>query len=214
MKILDKKTILLISINILSLIFLIKIIEDVITDDFIVNIDLLLIQSIKLLWNPILNTTMMIITNIISPIGLSVLTTILFLILFHKREYNKSLLLILSLTLGLLSELLIKQIIHRIRPEDNLIFVTGYSFPSGHATMATIFFLILIYTFKDEIKNKILKYCFIVSSIILAVLVCLSRVYLNVHWFSDVLAGFILGIFWTTLLVIILKIYTKKNYIF
>jgi len=110
------------------------------------------------------------------------------------------------MTGGLLFEVLTKVIIHRARPENALIEVSGYSFPSGHATMAIIFFSLLLYSFKDDIKNKALKNIFIASNIIFFLIIGLSRVYLNVHWFSDVLAGFGLGLFWLTLLILIFKI--------
>lgn len=71
--------------------------------------------------------------------------------------------------------------------------------------MATIFFLVFLLAFKDDIKNKYLKYAFIVAVILTFISVGFSRIYLSAHWFSDVLAGFVLGIFWLTLLMLVFK---------
>ncbi|MCA9495893.1 MAG: phosphatase PAP2 family protein, partial [Nanoarchaeota archaeon] len=51
-------------------------------------------------------------------------------------------------------------------------------FPSGHATMAIIFFSLLLYSFKDDIKKKSLKYIFIISNIVIFLLIGTSRIYL------------------------------------
>ena len=181
-------------------------IEDIINGELVTKLDIWLNAKIILLWGPLLNKIIIFITNIVNPTNLFILSIILFGILIYKKKWYYSLLLLFSMTGGLLFEVLTKVIIHRARPENALIEVSGYSFPSGHATMAIIFFSLLLYSFKDDIKNKALKYIFITSNIVLFLLIGLSRIYLNVHWFSDVLAGFALGLFWLTLLILIFKI--------
>jgi len=171
-------------------------------------------SKIVLIWNPLLNKIMIFITNIANPTNLFVLSIILFGFLIYKKKWYCSLLLFFSMMGGLLFELLIKIIVHRARPENALIGASGYSFPSGHAIRAIIFFSLLIYSFKDDIKNISLRYIFIISNIILFLLIGFSRVYLNVHWFSDVIAGFALGLFWLIILILIFKNigYDRKNF--
>ena len=181
-------------------------IEDVMDGELITKLDVWLNAKIVLLWNPLLNKIMIFITNIASPTNLFILSLILFGILIYKKKWYYSLLLFFSMIGGLLFEVLIKLIMHRARPENALIEVSGYSFPSGHATMAIIFFSLLLYSFKDDIKNKSLKYIFIISNIVFFLLIGTSRVYFNVHWLSDVLAGFGLGLFLLTLLILIFKV--------
>jgi len=192
-------------LNIFSLYLFSKMIEDVIDGELVTKLDVWLNAKIVLLWNPLLNKIMTFITNIASPLHLFILSLILFGVLMYKKKWYYSLLLLFSMIGGLLFETLTKFIIHRARPENALIEVSGYSFPSGHATMAIIFFSLFLYSFKDDIKNKALKNIFIISNIILFLLVGLSRLYLNVHWFSDVLAGYGLGLFLLTLLILVLK---------
>jgi len=192
-------------LNIFSLYFFSKMIEDVVNMELVTNFDLWINSKIVLLWGPSLNKIMLFITNIASSYHLFILSIILFGILVYKKKWYHSLLFLFSMILALLSELLIKLIIQRARPENALINVSGYSFPSGHATMAIIFFSLLLYSFKDDIRNEALKKSFIAANIVLFLLIGFSRVYLNVHWFSDVIAGFSLGLFWLTLLILMFK---------
>ncbi len=178
-------------------------VEDVVNRENIIELDILVNTKMIMLQNDLLNKIMIFITNIVSPVNLFILSLILFWVLIHKKRWYNSLLLIFSLISGLLAELLIKLFVHRVRPENALLNVSGYSFPSAHATMAIIFFSLVIYSFKDDIKNKTLKYIFITSNIILFLLIGFSRIYLNVHWISDVIAGFSLGLFFITFLILI-----------
>ncbi len=196
----------LLILNIFSLYLFSKMIEDVIDGELITKLDIWFNAKMVLLWNPLLNKIMIFITNIVSPLYLFLLSLILFGVLIYKKKWYYSLLLLFSMMGGLLFELLTKLIIHRARPENALIEVSGYSFPSGHATMAIIFFSLFLYSFKDDIKNKFLRYVFVISNILLFLLIGLSRIYLNVHWLSDVLAGFGLGLFWLTLLILVFQI--------
>jgi len=180
-------------------------IEDVLDGELITKIDAWIHSHTIYLWNPGWEKIMVFITNIASVWSLFILSAILFLTLLYKKKWYYSLLFLLSMIGGLLFEFLIKLIIHRPRPEDALVTVSGYSFPSGHATMSLLFFSVLLYAFKDDIKNKILRNVFITSNIIAFLLIGFSRIYLNVHWLSDVLAGFSLGLFWLTLLILIFQ---------
>ena len=92
---------------------------------------------------------------------------------------------------------LMKDIFRRTRPTDPLIKnVTGFSFPSGHSFSAFTFFGILIYIiWKSEIK-KHWKYLSSIILILFATSTAFSRVYLHVHYPSDVIAGFCLSMLW------------------
>ncbi len=193
------------ALNLFSLYIFAKMVEDVIGMELITKLDVWLNQKMLLLWSSPLNEIMILITNIASPVNLFLFSLILFVVFVIKKKWYHMTLLVTGMTGGVLLELLLKFLMHRERPINALIDVSGYSFPSGHTTMATIFFALLIYAFKDDIKNKICKILFMFSMTLTFLLVGLSRVYLNVHWFSDVIAGFALGMFWLTLLVLIFK---------
>ena len=115
-------------------------------------------------------------------------------------------LLAMSLIGGKLIQMLIKAVINRARPENSLIAADGYAFPSGHATMAIIFFSLLVYSFKDDIRDIYLKNSFILANVIIFLLIGFSRIYLNVHWLSDVIGGYALGMFVLTYMILMLKV--------
>jgi undecaprenyl-diphosphatase len=103
-------------------------------------------------------------------------------------------------TIGLSSTgllFLFKDIFKRQRPLDPLVHsVSGFSFPSGHSFSAFTFFGLLTYIiWKTDIEN-IWKWLLSVLFISLAALIATSRVYLHVHYASDVIAGFCLSTIW------------------
>ena len=104
----------------------------------------------------------------------------------------------------------IKQIIKRPRPIGiNLIKEGGYSFPSGHSTTSMAFYGLLIYLIYKYVNNKIFKTILIVLLSLIILLIGTSRIYLGVHYASDVLAGFVLGLLF--LLVFIPTAFANKK---
>lgn len=192
--------------NISSLYFFCKMIEDVINREWVTRLDVWINSKMESLWNPSLTNIMLFITRITDPPHLIVLSAVLLGVLVIRKKRYYSLLLFFSMVFGTISGLLVKSIIERPRPANTFVIAEGPSFPSGHAVIAIIFFSLLLYVFKDDVKNRVLRYIFIIANIVLFILIGCSRVYLNVHWFSDILAGFSLGLFWLTLLILIFKI--------
>lgn len=99
-----------------------------------------------------------------------------------------------SLVVNVLINQGIKTLVKRERPINSLIHVGGFSFPSGHAMVSMAFYGMLICLFYKLIKNKKLKYSLMVFCSVLILLIGFSRVYLGVHYFSDVLVGFFVSI--------------------
>ena len=148
-----------------------------------------------------------IITNIGGTIIIAVVT-ILSLFIFRKKKIDICIILNL-LGIFILNNLLIKNIIVRNRPTGiNIIEENGYSFPSGHTAISTVVYGYLIYLIYNYVSNKKLKYVLISTLSIIILVVGLTRIYLGVHYTSDVLGGYLLGISY-----LIMFTYVTRNYI-
>ena len=132
------------------------------------------------------------ITNFGGAIFLAVLTIILF-ILIKNKKIGVSIFSNLAIITAL--NQLLKNILQRPRPtEYRIIEETGYSFPSGHSMISMAFYGYLVYLIYKYVKNKYVKWT---SMVLLSLLICsigISRIYLGVHYTSDVLGGFLISI--------------------
>lgn len=103
----------------------------------------------------------------------------------------------------------IKIIIKRDRPNIlRLIKIGEYSFPSGHAMISMGVYGYLIYLIYKKIKNPYIKYLGIIILSLLIILIGISRIYLGVHYFSDVVAGYTLSLIY---LIIFIRVRRKYN---
>jgi len=106
----------------------------------------------------------------------------------------------------------LKMFFNRQRPDIPLLGkVPGLSFPSGHAFMSFAFFGLLIYVINKQVENKWLRYLLIILCLCLIVIIGLSRVYLRVHYASDVMAGIAIGLIWLVVSLGILNYIEKKR---
>jgi undecaprenyl-diphosphatase len=142
------------------------------------------------------------------PLLAASLVTAFFLFILHYRKYS---ILLLSAMAGdtVLVEFF-KTIIASPRPLNGIIVETGYSFPSGHTTSSVVLFGILGYiTWRQlkKVKVKVLAAGLYVSEV---GVVGFDRIYLNVHWFSDVLGALFLGAFWVAFCVWMFKLFDTQ----
>lgn len=136
------------------------------------------------------------VAKVITQLGgaIFLITLTIILILFIK---NKKIGISIFSNLAIITVLnqVLKRILQRPRPtEFRIIEETGYSFPSGHSMVSMAFYGYLIYLIYKYVKNKYLKW---ISIILLSILICfigISRIYLGVHYTSDVLGGFFISI--------------------
>lgn len=106
-----------------------------------------------------------------------------------------------------LSNLALKQVINRARPDaTHLVAVETLSYPSGHAMGAIAFYGFLIYLFYNFKMNTWLKSSIILIFGFLILAIGISRIYLGVHYPSDVIGGFIAGFIWIIFCIILFQI--------
>lgn len=126
--------------------------------------------------------------------GLVLVIIVILMFIFLKNKKHSLLALINLVTITILNNIL-KIIVQRPRPSGyNLINEKSNSFPSGHSMISTAFYGLLIYLIYRNIKDKKTKYFLITILFIIIILICISRVYLGVHYLSDILAGFFFSI--------------------
>lgn len=102
--------------------------------------------------------------------------------------------------------LLLKQLFQRKRPLSPLLKAAkGLSFPSGHAIMAVTFYGLLIYILQHSVAVDWIKWIATILIVVLILLIGFSRVYLRVHYASDVAAGFVIGLLWLIISLAVLK---------
>ena len=132
----------------------------------------------------------------ITYIGNTIPVFIIIIILMMFLNNKNRILLGSSMVITLLINQTIKYIIRRPRPpiEERLITQGGYSFPSGHSMMSLCLYGVLIYLTWTNIKDKRIKFLIISLLSLLILLIGISRIYLRVHYPSDVIAGFLLTI--------------------
>ncbi len=155
---------------------------------------------------PITTTIFKFITNLGGVITVLVVTLCI-LVFIKEKKYG--IYVTINLVVITLINQILKNIIQRPRPtEFRIIDEVGYSFPSGHSMVSMAFYGFLIYLTYKNVQNKYLKWisCIILS--ILIILIGISRIYLGVHYASDVIGGFCFSIGY---LIIFTKIIKKDS---
>ena len=170
-------------------------------------IDMLIFDKIKPRVSTINNKIMLFITflgkhQFLIPANL----ILIFYFLLVKRQTWFSIRVITIAISSLVLMLLLKQLFQRKRPLSPLLKAAkGLSFPSGHAIMAVTFYGLLIYILQHSITIDWLNWLLTILVVVLIFLIGFSRIYLRVHYPSDVAAGFIIGLLWLLISLAVLK---------
>lgn len=148
-------------------------------------------------------TFFLIITSLSSPLVLIVMSLLL---LITNKDHKLSLLVILNLLLSTIGNTILKGIFLRERPSDfPLIDETGYSYPSGHSMISMAFYGFLIYIIWQTNWSKKAKIIFSICLGLIIFLIGCSRIYLRVHYPSDVVAGFAISFVYLCIFIHIIK---------
>ena len=159
--------------------------------------------------NQPLTVIMRAITNFGEPYFL-IAITLLSIICIKDKKIGLWIALNLIISAGL--NILLKNLIQRPRPEGyRLIQENGYSFPSGHSMVSMAFYGLIVYLIWKKVKNPKERYILCTICAILPILIGFSRIYLGVHYASDVLAGLLLSLSYIIIFTTIIKPYVEKN---
>lgn len=125
---------------------------------------------------------------------LAAATGLLALLFLSRKRYEFLGLLLGGIGIGAVVLLALKYLFGRERPPGaDLWGMSTHSFPSWHVFMGTVFWFIIGYVLTHGDRER--KYLWVVPGIVIS-LIAFSRIILSVHWFSDIVAGFLLGLFW------------------
>lgn len=164
----------------------------------IVKIDNNLAQSLYLIRTPAMAKVFYTITNFADQITIGILFFISIIYLYFKKEVAYLYALIVTFIGAEGSAFLIKIFINRARPGASIAYYLegSKSFPSGHSTIAMAFFGFVTYYLIHHISERNTKSAVILFGVILIGLIGFSRLYLGVHFLSDVIGGFLIGSLW------------------
>ncbi len=123
-------------------------------------------------------------------------------LLLYNRTFS-ALILVFGLLGGQGLVFLLKEVLNRPRPAplfDHLVLESA-SFPSAHAFVAVVFYGLVVYFLLDTLGNLQARFYLVLGGSFLALVIGVSRLYLGVHWLSDVIGGFLLAAVWLSFLI-------------
>jgi membrane-associated phospholipid phosphatase len=189
------------------------ILQDYIGQEPLIQSDLRIINLAQMFRTPVSNQVMLFITYLGSWQIVFLGAFFICLILFLRKRWYHLWTFIISVGGGEILVWIIKNLVERPRPPliNALAPETSFSFPSGHSFVALSFYGLLFYYLFRIFKSKILKFISVFFGATLILSIGISRIYLGVHWPSDVLASFAVGSAWLTTLITIIEIKKKYN---
>ncbi|MBI0577054.1 phosphatase PAP2 family protein [Neobacillus cucumis] len=185
-----------------------------ISDEKIGHFDSMVISAVQGLETPGLTKVMKLFTFIGSTRVVIILSLVLLFFLYKILYHRLELILFVSVIAGagILNGVL-KQFFQRTRPNlHRLIEISGYSFPSGHAMSAFAFYGVLAFLLWRHISTRIGRTILIIVSCFMILAIGISRIYLGVHYPSDIIGGYFASGFWLTAAIWVFQFYKEKRY--
>lgn len=179
----------------------------------IVQFDSTIINSVQGLESPALTAIMKFFTFIGSTKIVVILSILIIYFLYKVLHHRLELILFIAVIAGTpIINSILKSIFHRARPEfHRLIEIGGYSFPSGHAMNAFSVYGILAFLLWRHIATRTGRTLLIIFSIFMILMIGISRIYLGVHYPSDIIGGYFASGFWMTTTIWFFQWYVERQ---
>ena len=144
--------------------------------------------------------------------GIWVIAVVLVVRFAWQRRWSAVLILLLVVVGAQILNDLLKALFHRTRPEPVVGFIgaQGFSFPSGHAMVSAAFYFYLVYL-TWRLVHGWWRGVLIGGMVVLVLLIGLSRLYLEVHYLSDVVAGYLAGFLWTDAVILGNRVVSERS---
>ncbi|HHL0705089.1 TPA: phosphatase PAP2 family protein [Streptococcus agalactiae] len=153
------------------------------------NITSAFFQSIR---NPDLTNLMMIISTVVSPLTTSLIALVILGYQYFLNQRIAVWLFMLFFGTNALA-LLLKDIIARHRPMNQLVFDSGYSFPSGHTISTFLLMILVLVVARQRLRRVLSQVVFVIFALVILASVIFSRLYLENHFLTDILGSLLLG---------------------
>ena len=164
--------------------------------------------------NPAFSAFLLAVSQMHNLVGVGFFTLLLAFVLARRRKWYWVFSLGLAMGGGMLLNLALKQLFHRDRPtwDDPLISLSSYSFPSGHTAGATLFYGFLALYVISHVKELPWRVVVVAAAVAMVALVAFARMYLGVHYPSDVLAAMSASTAWLVVSLGGVRLYLKKRH--
>ncbi|HGK7077780.1 TPA: phosphatase PAP2 family protein [Streptococcus agalactiae] len=153
------------------------------------NITSAFFQSIR---NPDLTNLMTIISTVVSPLKTSLIALVILGYQYFLNQRIAVWLFMLFFGTNALA-LLLKDIIARHRPMNQLVFDSGYSFPSGHTISTFLLMILVLVVARQRLRRVLSQVVFVIFALVILASVIFSRLYLENHFLTDILGSLLLG---------------------
>ncbi|MGG1554545.1 phosphatase PAP2 family protein [Paenibacillus ferrarius] len=186
----------------------------IISDEKITNFDQTVISFIQSFEHPTITRIMKVFTFIGGGVPVGIITVISVLFLYKVLNHRMELVLLIGVTIGsAMINTVLKEIYHRSRPViHRIIEETGFSYPSGHSMAAFSLYGVLAFLLWRHIKTSLGRTLLIIISSLMILLIGVSRIYLGVHYPTDVLGGFLASGSWLTIAIWFYQWFQEKRW--
>jgi undecaprenyl-diphosphatase len=168
-----------------------------------IGIDYNILHAVHSFASPVLDRFFIFITNLGSAEFIIIATLMILAYLLYKHQRQNALILAASVSGAAITNFVLKALVHRTRPSlwHQVITETGYSFPSGHAMLSSALILSVVFI----IWKTRFRWVGVIIGAILIGLIGLSRVYLGVHFPTDIVAGWSVSFVWVFIVLVVTK---------
>lgn len=205
------KNILFLLVYMISGLILVIIIEGLTSGTALIPLNTVIERAVVHMRTPSLTTVLVAVTRLGNPFVLSSVTVFIAVLLVMRKHVYDATLFVVALVIAIVSLTVLKDTFQITRPGSEIIDVNGWSFPSGHATVATAFFFMLTHSFFGRMKTSRGRVILILGSILGATLICFSRLYLGAHWTLDILAGIALGLLSVSFTILMFNVFIGER---
>jgi len=177
------------------------------------HFDLAVINFVQGMEMPWLTPIMKVFTWIGSGYVVAPITIIAFILLFFIYRYRQQAFLLVTVILGtVILNSLLKIYFKRDRPEIyRILDATGFSFPSGHTMMAFSLYTIIAYILWRNIRTTLNHILLILFTTFMIIMISTSRIYLGVHYPSDIVGGFMVSALWLIIVIAVYGYYQNRR---